>query len=226
LLTNTLSKKEKKQKQKGSEVVRGSEIVFENSLTRQESSGGKLSFAFVNASGPIAKNSGVQTSIRKHVMRDIGKSRRKESKSRSPEPSEKDLQESAPTPAVSVVAQPTPEFWNSIQKARQVSNSPQCAYPGCETVSHPYAASLYSRIEPGTSIEHHAAEYCRQHSQATERDVLHVPDVAELFDMTRYSGPRMDPFVHYPMELTPDIRQLIDHSMLPVGNSLSKSMLF
>lgn len=177
-----------------------SEIVFEESTTaRQEEPGKQAVFAFVNATGPIARDAGVQRSIRKHVMRDIGKSRRKDTKSRSPDSKPNSPPQSTPT---TIVVEASPDFWNSVQLVRRTKRALNCADPSCDAVTH---ACVSSHDDCSNSEKESEVMFCDDHLPAVNAQNETAPQ------MDRFSGGRIDPFIQYPIEMSRGVRKLVDH---------------
>lgn len=177
-----------------------SEVVFEESVTTmQEETAGTAAFAFVNATGPLVKNPGVQRSIRKHVMRDIGKSRRKGAKSKSPDPKPSYSKSES---QISIVVEASPEFWNSVQLVCR-ARADRCSHPMCTA---PACASTMPHLdnidEPDDQVR---PMYCYSHLEMANSQNESMPSIS------RFSGGRMDPFYAFPIDATPEVQKLVDH---------------
>jgi hypothetical protein len=169
-----------------------STIVFEEPVGQARE--GKSTIAFVNTTGPIVKNAGVQRSIRNFVMRDHGKARRRGDKGKS---TDKPVS-TEPVPAVpklTVVADASPEYFRSVQLVKAAHDS-HCAFPGCIELPMPAPRHL---IHEGGPF------YCKNHLQVTVYGSNPVPSIS------RFSTGRIDPFISYPIAMTPRVRQLLDH---------------
>jgi hypothetical protein len=166
--------------------------VFEESSGQP--CGDKPAIAFVNTTGPIFKNAGVQRSIRNFVMRDHGKARRRGDKGKSAEkPVAGDLVPAVPK--LTVVANASPEYFSSVQLVKAAQGS-HCAFPGCMEQPTPTPRHLTHENGPF---------YCNNHLQVTISGSNPVPSIS------RFSTGRIDPFIPYPVTMTPRVRQLVDH---------------
>jgi hypothetical protein len=133
-------------------------------------------------------------------MRDYGRARRRTDKNKSDEKPAN----TEPVPAVpklTVVANASPEYFSSVQlvKAAQVSH---CAFPGCMEL-------------PTPTLRHWTHEggpfYCSDHLQVTISGSNTVPSIS------RFSTGRIDPFIPYPVTITPRVRRLMDHGQSIFG---------
>jgi hypothetical protein len=159
-----------------------------------QSCGDKPAIAFVNTTGPIFKNAGVQRSIRNFVMRDHGKARRRGDKGKSAEKLvARDLVPAVPK--LTVVANASPEYFSSVQLVKAAQGS-HCAFPGCMELPTPTPRHLTHEGGPF---------YCNNHFQVTVSGSNLVPSIS------RFSTGRIDPFIPYPVTMTPRVRQLVDH---------------
>lgn len=168
---------------------------------------GKSAFAFVNVTGPVIKSTqstSTMRSIRRHVMRDIGRSRRATEASTVPGPPA-----AGPVPVVEIRTPTGQLAWNPY-------SSPRCCYTGCSNPG-PYAVQpLINVLLPGTPLI-----YCYEHrnslanaaktqtlDEALQIEILRVVNAAQL---SRLGSGRQDPFISYPIEMTPRIRRFVDH---------------
>lgn len=156
--------------------------------------GNKPAIAFVNTTGPIVKNARVQRSIRNFVMRDHGKARRRGDKGKTTH--KPVATESVPaTPRLTVVSNASPEYFSSVQLVKAAQSSP-CNFIGCRELLTPTLGHLALDSRPF---------HCPKHLQATASGSSIIPSIS------RFSTGRIDPFIPYPITMTPRIRQLVDH---------------
>ena len=156
--------------------------------------GDKPNIAFVNATGPIVKNARVQRSIRNFVMRDHGKARRRGHKGKSTD--EPVATEPVPAaPKLTVVANASPEYFSSVQLANAAQSS-RCAFTDCMELPTPTPRHL---MHEGDLF------YCNNHLQVT------ASGSSPMLSISRFSTGRIDPFISYPITMTPRVRQLVDH---------------
>jgi len=155
-----------------------------------QSGGDKPAIAFVNTTGPIVKNARVQRSIRNFVMRDHGKARRRGDKGKTAD--NPVAAESVPAvPKLTVVANASPEYFSSVQLVKAAKGS-RCTFPDC--------------MELPTSTPHEGGpSYCNNHLHVAVSGSNLVPNIS------RFSTGRIDPFIPYPITMTPRVRQLVDH---------------
>ena len=169
---------------------------------------GKPALAFVNFTGPVSniiRDSGTRRSIRKHVMRDIGRNRRASAVSTVPHP-------------VATQLMPTISNRSSGRDLRDVrASSPRCAFTGC------YNPGPYSK-QPFMSILNLGGKVqcCTEHQRILGNaakppawdEALQI-EIRPLLDKRRitslWSG-RMNPFIPYPIKLTGRVCRFIDHS--------------
>jgi hypothetical protein len=148
------------------------------------------------------KSKDVQTQMRKHVMKDIGKSRRKEKRGRKIELEVHPVAPSQPKDNVS----PT-RIWS-----RNQLNTDQINF----TIEEPYIAtttpdSSFGSMPDGVD----ASKTTVPHLQGDLHDILQ-PAIgwhqATAFSpgIDRLWTGRMDPFVRYPVELSDRTRELVD----------------
>jgi hypothetical protein len=159
-----------------------------------QSGGDKPAIAFVNITGPIAKNARVQRSIRNFVMRDHGKARRRGDKGKTAD----NPVAAEPVPAMpklTVVANASPEYFSSVQLVKAAKGL-RCAFPGCMELPTPTPRHLTHEGGP---------LYCNNHSHVAVSGSSLVPSIS------RFSTGRIDPFIPYPITMTPRVRQLVDH---------------
>jgi hypothetical protein len=181
-------------------------LVFEE--PENEAQEGKPAFAFVNVTGPVTKTTKSRSTmrlIRKHVMRDIGRSRRANEAPTVPGPSA--------MRQVPVIEDRTPAgqlIWDPY-------SSPRCCYTGCSNPG-PYAVQPFINVLlPGTPLI-----YCYEHrnslanaaitqtlDEALQIEIQRVVNAAQI---SKLGSGRIDPFIHYPVEMTPRIRRFVDHS--------------
>jgi hypothetical protein len=155
---------------------------------------GKSALAFVNTTGPIAKNARVQRSIRNFVMRDHGKARRRADKSNGAEKAAATKPVPA-APKLTVVADASPDYLSSVQLVKAAKAS-RCAFPGCMSLPTSILCSLTNEGGPF---------YCNDHLHVAASSSTPGPSIS------RFSAGRIDPFIPYPIEMTPRVRQLVDH---------------
>lgn len=169
-----------------------SKIVFEE--VAGQASEGRAALAFVNTTGPITKNARVQRSIRNFVMRDHGKARRRSDKGKGPENAvaTKPILE---VPKLTVVAAADPEYFNSVQLVK-AAHASRCVFPGCMNTQTPTMPGLTREGSPFI---------CAEHLQVPASGSNPEPSIS------RFSTGRIDPFIPYPIEMTPRVRQLMDH---------------
>lgn len=150
--------------------------------------------AFVNMTGPLVKNAQVQRSIRNFVMRDYGKARRRGGKGKSVERPV----EAAPEPAapkLTVVASADPEYYNNVQLVKAARASRQAFVDHKE-----FQDSMQQSL-----TDEGGAVYPKDYPAATASGSSSVPSIS------RFSAGRIDPFIAYPIEMTPRVRRLVDH---------------
>ncbi len=127
-------------------------------------------------------------------MRDHGKARRRGGKGKSI--NRQVTTEPVPAmPKFTVVANASPEYFGSVQLVKAARDL-QCAFPGCMELLTP---KLYYWTHEKGSF------YCQSHLQATFSGYHPVPSIS------RFSTGRIDPFIPYPINMTPRVRQLVDH---------------
>jgi hypothetical protein len=131
--------------------------------------------AFVNTTGPVTKDTRVQSQIRRHVMRDIGKARRKDA-SGNKKATVAELPSRAPK--LTMVTSASPELYHSVQlvKAKILSDT---------SFSEEYPAILpegSDRTQFGYNLS-----------------------------ISRFLAGRIDPFLKYPIQMTPRVSRLVDH---------------
>lgn len=169
-----------------------------------ESPTGGQTFAFVNYTGPVAKRTGnasTRRSIRKHVMRDIGRSRRATGVSIVPEPltSSQDL------------ATPRQDPGQDLLLYRDAT--PHCGFIGCPNPG-PYAAQpIIDVLNPGPPIM-----YCIEHQKGSGISVevpclrMEIQNMVNMRQINKFGSGRIDPFLPYPIKLSSRVRRFIDHS--------------
>ena len=153
---------------------------------------GTTGFAFINTTGPSTKDPKVQRKIRAFVMRDHGKARRRRDKS-TQEPATKVF--TPPVPKITMVVNPSPEYYQSVQSVK-ASHDLQCAFRSC-------AAGLCS-CPPGL-LWKESGPLGDHHPSLAESDPTHTPTIS------RFSAGRIDPFIKYPVEMTPHVRRFLDY---------------
>lgn len=159
-------------------------------------SGDKPAIAFVNTTGPIVKNARVQRSIRNFVMRDHGKARRRGDKGKSTDKAVA----TEPVPAVpklTIVGNASLEYFSSVQLVKAAQGS-HCDFPGCMELPTPTPTPRHLTHERGPF-------YCNNHLQVTVSSSNRVPSIS------RFSTGRIDPFIPYPITMTPRVQRLVDH---------------
>ncbi|KAE9380859.1 hypothetical protein N431DRAFT_362953 [Stipitochalara longipes BDJ] len=178
-----------------------SKIVFEE--LEGEPQHGKPPLAFVNYTGPVAKTEkdpSTQRSIRRHVMRDIGRSRRAPNVSIVPDP----------------VASSLLQATQSLNSAGTLGSLPEsaarCCFTGCYNPGPYNEQPIMKLLNPGNPIM-----YCSEHQSIfgnpTEAAALQIElqHMVNLRQLTRVGSGRIDPFLPYPIKLTPRVRRFIDH---------------
>jgi len=169
-----------------------SNIVFEEAPG--QSGGDKPAIAFVNTTGPFAKNARVQRSIRNFVMRDYGKARRRRDKGKGTDkPVATELVPAVPK--LTIVANASPEYFSSVQLVKAAQGT-RCAFPDCMQL--PTQTPRHLTHEGGPF-------YCNNYLQVT------VSGSNPVSSISRFSTGRIDPFIPYPITMTPRVRQLVDH---------------
>jgi hypothetical protein len=149
-------------------------------------------FAFINTTGPTTKDPKVQRKIRAFVMRDHGKARRRRDKV-AQEPATK--VSVPPVPKITIVVDASLEYYQSVQSAK-ASHDLQCTSEIC-------TARMCS-CPPGLLWEE-SGPFGDHYSSLAESDPTHIPTIS------RFSVGRIDPFIKYPIEMTPRVRRLLDH---------------
>jgi hypothetical protein len=131
--------------------------------------------AFVNTTRLITKDARVQSQIRRHVMRDIGKARRKDAKG-----SKKATMAEMPPPVskLIMVASASPELYHSIQFAK-------AEISGNTSSNGEYTATLQPEGLERTQFGYNTS-------------------------ISRFFAGRIDPFLKYPIQMTPRISRLVD----------------
>lgn len=164
---------------------------------------GKPSLAFVNYTGSVAKSkgdAGTRRAIRKHVMRDIGRSRRAPNVS------------IVPDPIAASPLQATPTQISAGDLVPYQESTPRCCFFGCRNPGPYTEQPIMTMLNPGTPII-----YCYEHQSIfgdpAEAAALHIElqYMANLRQVTGLGSGRIDPFLPYPIKLTPRVRRFIDH---------------
>jgi hypothetical protein len=126
-------------------------------------------------------------------MRDHGKARRRVNKGKGTD--RPVATESVPAVLkLTVVANASPEYFSSVQLVKAAQGS-RCAFPGCMELP-----------TPTRHLTHEGGPYyCNNHLQGAVYGSNPVPSIS------RFSAGRMDPFIPYPITMTPRVRQLVDH---------------
>jgi hypothetical protein len=166
------------------------DVVFEDVM--DVAPNGTPGFAFINTTGPTTKDPKVQRKIRAFVMRDHGKARRRRDKV-AQEPTTKVSM--PPAPKITIVVDASPEYYQSVQSVK-AGHDLQCISGSCVARLCP--------CPPGLLWEE-TGPFGDQSSSFAERDRTHIPTIS------RFSAGRIDPFIKYPVEMTPRVRRLLDH---------------
>jgi hypothetical protein len=177
-------------------------VVFEE--LESEHLEGKPTLAFVNYTGPVAKtnkDAATRRSIRKHVMRDIGRSRRATNVSVIPET----------VSASSLSAIPSQNA--SREQIPFRDGTPRCCFKDCHNPGPYIEQPIMSLLNPGNPIV-----YCPEHQSifgnpaeaaALQTELQHMVNLRQV---NKLGSGRIDPFLPYPIKLTPRVRRFIDHS--------------
>lgn len=140
---------------------------------------------FITQTGP-KKSKKVQSQIRKHVMRDIGKARRKEGKRGISFQFTLEVPDSLGNFSVPPVEPQDPV--HQLNQLTLLERNAPAVYQNTSVPSE--SGSRYDRVPPFI------------HQQASQ------PSIERL-----WTG-RMDPFIQYPIKMDHHSRKLIDHGML------------
>jgi hypothetical protein len=178
-------------------------VVFEALET--EPLDGKPSLAFVNYTGSAAKtkkDANTSRSIRKHVMRDIGLSRRAANVSLVP----------ASVAASPLQVIPTQKSAGDLVAHAHQASTPRCCFSGCHNPGPFTEQPIMNVLNPENPII-----YCNEHQRIfgdpAEAATLQIElqYMVNLRQITRLGSGRIDPFLPYPIKLTPRVRRFIDH---------------
>lgn len=166
------------------------DVVFEEVIDAAPN--GTPGFAFINTTGPTTKDPRIQRKIRAFVMRDHGKARRRRDKV-AQEPATK--ASAPPVPKITIVVNASPEYYQSVQSVK-AGNDLRCASGRC--------AARPCSCPPGL-LWKESGPFGDHYSSLAESDPSHT------LSISRFSAGRIDPFIKYPVEMTPRVRRLLDH---------------
>ena len=127
-------------------------------------------------------------------MRDHGKARRRVDKGKGTD--KLVATESVPAvPKLTVVANASPEYFSSVQSVKAAQGS-RCTFLGCMELP---------TLTPRHLTHEGGPYYCNDHLQVAVYGSNPVPSIS------RFSAGRIDPFIPYPITMTPRVCQLVDH---------------
>lgn len=166
-----------------------------------------VGLAFVHSSGPVTKNLGVQRSIRKHVMRSIGRSRRKDNATDPHDPA-----------CLVLLSKNT----NASDKGSLISSLANLSHtnrsgPGSQQPHHspdrhrPCLCSTCNTLDTDT---HPSAGNAQHHLSADESDLAtsRFTTAETCAAISRFATRQINPFKSFPIVMTPQVEGLMHRS--------------